>query len=290
MPRSKAGPSRDSASRDKSIGSHQSESEQAETAAESARAEALLRTTSKAKGKQRAPAQIKKAIRKSTDSLFKIQRPTTGSSDSAARRRVNKKAKAVCEFVRAKYTKGDFTNEYTGAVLFRGKPSYSKGNNERFKEKVDAVLLEENVRFNMELKCFTAKVQTVEVAIAVREAMKAVSEADEATLTENGPTDKDIDEVFNFDEVKTFDLHIIESLLHEGTEVMGIAGDTFPFKTRLKDAGFSYARDKRMWVAPVDTDTTYLEEIFLTNGFNITSHVGAEDHEDDASEHSGDAE
>ena len=48
--------------------------------------------------------------------------------------------------VRAKYQKGDLKDSFTGAVYFRGKPRYR--NNDTFKEKVNAKLLTENVRWN----------------------------------------------------------------------------------------------------------------------------------------------
>ena len=56
--------------------------------------------------------------------------------------------------VRAKYQKGDLKDTLTGAVYFRGKPRY--GGNDTFKEKVNAKLLVENLRWNDELKLYTA--------------------------------------------------------------------------------------------------------------------------------------
>ena len=50
---------------------------------------------------------------------------------------------------------------------------------------------------------------------------------------------------------------------------MGIAGDTFPFKEYIKDAGFTFNRDKTMWVAPMGTDISSLEEMFDQYGFDV---------------------
>ena len=56
-------------------------------------------------------------------------------------------------------------------------PSY--GFNALYKDKVNAKLLSEEVRFNSELKMYTAKVYSPEQAIMVRDAAKLVCEADE---------------------------------------------------------------------------------------------------------------
>ena len=79
----------------------------------------------------------------------------------------HKLSPAMFSVVRAKYQKGDLKDSFTGAVYFRGKPRYR--NNDTFKDKVNAKLLTENVRWNDEFKCYTAKVYTVEGAIMVRE-------------------------------------------------------------------------------------------------------------------------
>ena len=75
----------------------------------------------------------------------------------------------------------------------------------------------------------------------VREAMKMVSEQDEKDLNETAPSDEDIAEIFNFPEAKSTAIAIINEVDNDN---MGIAGDTFPFKEYIKDAGFIFNRDK----------------------------------------------
>ena len=100
----------------------------------------------------------------------------------------------------------------------------------------------------------------------VREAMKMVSEQDEKDLNETAPSDEDIAEIFNFPEAKSTAIAIINEV---GDDNMGIAGDTFPFKEYIKDAGFMFDRDKIMWVAPMGTDISSLEEMFDQYGFDV---------------------
>ena len=74
---------------------------------------------------------------------------------------------------------------YSGAIengQMHGPGRLQYANNDVFKTKVGAKLLAEPVRWNDSLKCYTAKVWTPEQAIMLREAMKMVSEQDEADL------------------------------------------------------------------------------------------------------------
>jgi len=81
--------------------------------------------------------------------------------------------------VRAEYQKGEFQGMYSGAVYARGVPLM--GYNDTYKDKVGAKLLAEHLRFNTELKLYTAKVYSPEQAIMVREAAKMVCDEDEVT-------------------------------------------------------------------------------------------------------------
>ena len=116
------------------------------------------------------------------------------------------------KLMRAKYQKGDKMDALSGAVYFRGKPRF--GNNEVFKGKVQPNLLAEGLRWNDEIKLYTAKVYTPEQVIKIRECMKTVSKDDEADLTESAPTDDEIFEVFDFDERKSVDIRIIAEFNH----------------------------------------------------------------------------
>ena len=127
---------------------------------------------------KKAPIHGGKRVSKATYSFTRAA-AAQGSSNKAGRRGAAKKTKARLEFVRATYQKGNSAGNLTGAVYMRGVPSY--GCNEIYKEKVNAKLLTETLRFNTELKVYTAKVSSPEQAIFVREAAKMACEADEVS-------------------------------------------------------------------------------------------------------------
>ena len=94
-----------------------------------------------------------------------------------SRRGAAKKSKARLLFIRAKYQKTEREGTLTGSVYARGVPSY--GYNEQWKEKTNAKLLNETMKFNTELNLYTGKVNSPEQAIMLRDAAKEVCEADE---------------------------------------------------------------------------------------------------------------
>ena len=124
---------------------------------------------------KKAPIHGGKRVSKATYSFARAA--AQASSTPPSRRGAAKKAKARLEFHRAKYQKGDSAGNNSGTIYARGVPSF--GHNEKYKEKVNAKLLTETLRFNTELKVYTAKVHSPEQAIMVREAAKMVCEADE---------------------------------------------------------------------------------------------------------------
>ena len=106
------------------------------------------------------------------------------------------------------------------------------------------------------------------------------------TLNEEGPTDEEIFEIFNFPERKSVDIEKVPFTL-ESQEVIGFGGATYPFKNDFKDAGFDFkgtvdGTPINMWVAPADTDTADLEEKMVEYGFNINEYDGAGNDADDA--------
>ena len=103
----------------------------------------------------------------------------------------------------------------------------------------------------------------------VREAMKMVSEEDEKDLLETAPTDEDIEEIFNFPEAKDTTISIISEVDIDGEPMMGLAGFTYPFKDDIKKVGFNFYGPTSMWIAPVGTDISELEEKFHLYGFNV---------------------
>ena len=251
----------------------------------------LLAAAAARKGKGKAPITTpdkpKRTIHKNKGKrVFVFHKAGSASSSgspasSSGRRRQNKVSVATLTFMRAKYQKGDKSGQLTGTVYFRGKPRF--GNNDTFKEKVNAKLLGNSCRWNDELKVYTAPVHTYEEAIMVREAMKMVSEKDEEDLMESAPTDEDIGEIFTFPEVKDTTISIINEFDVDGNTNIAIAGSTYPFKDMIKDNGFTFHRDGQMWIAPLGTDISSLEEKFDEYGFDVEKYdeaASASDAED----------
>ena len=127
---------------------------------------------------KKAPIHGGKRVAKKTYSFAKAAAGASSSS-TPSRRGAARKSKARLEFVRAKYQKGDSAGNVSGTVYGRGLPSY--GYNEKYKEKVNDKLLSESLRFNTEMKVYTAKVNSPEQANMVRDAAKMVCEADEVS-------------------------------------------------------------------------------------------------------------
>ena len=59
------------------------------------------------------------------------------------------------------------------------------------------------------------------------------------TLNEEGPTDDDIYEIFDFPERKSVDIDKVP-FTFDSKEVIGFGGATYPFKTDLKNCGFEF--------------------------------------------------
>ena len=202
-----------------------------------------------------------------------------GSTSSTSSKKISK---AVFSLVKALYQKGDKKGQLSGAIYFRGKPRYRM--NEIFKDKVNGVLLEERVRWNDELKTYTARVSTYEQACMVLEAMRMVSEADEKDLKEV-EVDESIFEGASPTEIKMFPLEV------EGEMKEAIAGTTYPFKTILKAAGFAFHNmvndaPMRLWLremseAQPEMDFDDLEAEFVKYGFAVEKYDGIGEEEDD---------
>ena len=133
--------------------------------------------------------------------------------------------------IKARYQKGDKKDAFTGAIYLRGKPTY--GNNKKFKDKLFPVFLKERLRWNDELKLYTAKVYTPEQAIMVLDNMREVSEECEKSLN-----DISVDESI-FDDAK--EAIITMFLLEvEGTMMLALAGTAYPWGDMLKKEKFSF--------------------------------------------------
>ena len=101
------------------------------------------------------------------------------------------------------------------------------------------------------------------------------------TLNENGPTDEEIIEVFDFAERKSVDIDKVPFTLNS-IDVIGFGGATYPFKIDFTNHGFEFKgtvddTTYNMWVAPADTDTTDLEAKIIEYGFNIVDYDDAAD-------------
>ena len=152
--------------------------------------------------------------------------------------------------IKARYQKGDKKDEFTGAIYFRGQPTY--GNNENFKDKLFPVFLKERLRWNDELKLYTAKVYTPEQAIMVLDNMREVSEECEKSLAHIS-----VDESI-FDDAKEASITMFP-LEVDGKMTLAVGGTTFPWGDKLKKEKFSFehivnGEPLNLWLRDEDTN------------------------------------
>ena len=103
----------------------------------------------------------------------------------------------------------------------------------------------------------------------IREAMKMVSEQDEADLAD-APTDEEIADVFDFEDANPVNINIVAEFNMNGDVTKAIGGATYAFKDLLTKKGFEFDRAiTKMWHAPVDTDTDDIEAMMEQYGFNV---------------------
>ena len=245
----------------------------------------LAAAATRKSGKQPTVTRAPAGIRKAGKNLFSFKKlPRAGSSGDGKRRKSGKNDAAMISFVRARFQKGTKDKELTGTVYAHFKPRY--GNNDKCKEKIHAKSLMETTRWNDELKVYRLRAWSVEQAIMYREAMKMVSEEDEADINKTAPTDEEIAEVFNFPEAKELGIHKMPVTI-AGQEMIGFGGTTVAFKDEFKERGFSFHRNVindalvQLWVAPIDTDTTDLEGMFEEYGFPLEEFDGVDECDDD---------
>ena len=112
---------------------------------------------------RRAPAPAPRLV-----SLSAIAKSPGGKT----RRKNHGTDKATFDLVQARYQKGDKTGQLTGAIYYRGKPRF--GNNERYKQLVEAVMLAEKLRWNDELKLYTGMCWSDKIAAKILNAMRQV--------------------------------------------------------------------------------------------------------------------
>ena len=220
-------------------------------------------------------------LKTSPKKVFIFKKPNASTSQGGNGFRKEKKVTgAVVTFVRAKYQKGDKLHQLTGNVYMQARPRYAS--NAIFKEKVGAKLLIEPMRWNNELKTYRAKIYSSKQAKMLRDTMKMLSPDDGNDLDTNGPTDEDIDEVFDFEERKLAEISIILEFELDGEMTKAIGGMTFPWKETLQEAGFIFSFQTKMYHAPVDTDTDDIEAMFDEYGFDVETFEHMEVAEDEA--------
>lgn len=234
------------------------------------------RAAGKAKATETAAETPKKKI------SFKKLARESGSSSSwkAGRRRSNKDSPAVFILVRAKYMKGDKQGEYTGSVYFRGKPRYSAAGNTKFKEALAKHLLTESLRWNDELKLFTARVYTVKQARLLLKEMRGLVDGDK-----DMPEDIDT-AVFDEVDASKYTINVVPIEV-DGVPHLALSGATFPFKDELKEKGFTFNTEVNgteglaMWVAPTaEIDQEELDLRFTEYGFEV-EYCEVDDDDDD---------
>lgn len=218
--------------------------------------------------------------------LSKLRKPGSsggeGGSSRGGKSSSFKKSTATWSLVRAKYQKGDKTGEYSGAIYYRGKPRY--GQNEAYKQLAAKHLLTERLRWNDELKLYTARVYAAGQARSLLTAFKEL-EGGEADLPE------DIEESV-FDEATPAEVLIFPITVHEGPtskdqDMLAVSGTTFPFKDELKTRGFSFhttVNDEdgvNLWLAPhEEVDEDAIAELFKEYGFEVDVLDGVGDEDD----------
>ena len=257
-------------SRTDRMGSHQSEAEVDQIAAEQP---ALLAAATARKSSNKKVPKDARVGKK----LFTFPKAKEQTSWKAGRRRSGKTSPASFSLVKAKYMKGDKADQFTGRIYFHGKPRF--GHNDLFKKKVQPKLLKHPLRWNEEMKVYRAEVHQAKQAEKVLEAMKTVSAEDEADL-EDAVVDSTI-----FDDANSADISLFEMEV-DGKMMACIAGCTFPWGDELTERGFKYYNDidgrvVQMWAAPTDTvDFDELQSLFEEYGFPVTIFDGVDDSDD----------
>jgi hypothetical protein len=191
----------------------------------------------------------------------------------------HKVSPAVFSVIKAMYQKGPNKNEPTGNVYLRAKPRYY--NNEKFKQAVGKLCLAEPLRWNTELKLYTAKVYTIEQCNKILNEMRSY----------DGGIDlpEAVDETV-FEGARPVDIQIIETVIQDGEEYVGVGGSTYPFKDELKDRGFKFqatinGKLVQLWLKPKDdVDLDDLAVLFTEYGFDVEQYeaIDEEDMEEEA--------
>ena len=196
------------------------------------------------------------------------------------RRNNDKKSEAVFSAVRATYQKGDLMNQETGAVYYRGKPRFGK--NSKYKELMQTIFLAEPLRWNDQLKVYTAKVYNETQLDKAKDAHKSLDDEEKADLEKSN---NEVDtSVFNFDKFKepiitSMPINIDDNVLH------AFGGMTYPWKDILTKVGYEFksvvnGQQAQLWVGPPDIKQELIDQ-FLDYGFELDEYDGVDDEEEE---------
>ena len=200
-----------------------------------------------------------------------------------------KAAKATFAVVAATYQKGDKAGQYTGAVYMRSKPRY--GLNEAYKAALAPHLLAEGLRWNDELKVYTAKVYTIKQAQMLLDITRDLDDKHKEDLDES--VDESPFEHARDAEIHVFPMTVTDGPTGQNEDVVAIAGMTYPFKNELMKRGFIFKNTVngtagvQLWLKAMDADDPETEELvcFMEKyGFTVEQHDAVEFDDDDAKE------
>ena len=243
--------------------------------------------------KGKAPAASKQKGKKLFDLSSLIKKSSTVTSSGGSRSSPMKPSKATFALVAAVFQKGDKKGELTGSIYMRAKPRYGK--NEEFKTTCEKDLLNEKLRWNDELKVYTAKVHTPAQAQLILDAMRTIDEKHEEDLADE-TIDESVFEEANDVQIVAFPMTVHEGATSQDEECLAFGGSTYPFKEELKARGFVFKstvngnEGVQLWLKPLaETETDKAEIFALMNkyGFRVDEHDGVQPQEGAASSTSG---
>ena len=140
-----------------------------------------------------------------------------------------------------------------------------------------AATLNERLRWNDELKVYTARIYSATQARLLLKVAKTLAGGEEDLPA-------DIDETV-FEEASSTHLTVFPITVHEGPtsqnqEMLAVSGSTFPFKNDLKERGFAFSNTVNdmvlnVWLAPKGTvDLPELTAKFEEYGFTVEEFTG----------------
>ena len=228
--------------------------------------------------KAKATVASKKTEKKLFDLSTLIKKSTGVTSSGGSRSSPMKPSKATFALTAAVFQKGDRKGELTGSVYVRAKPRYGK--NEEFKAVCEKHLLNEKLRWNDELKVYTAKVYTPKQGQLVLDAIRTIDDKHEEDLADE-TIDESVFEEANAAHIVSFPITVNEGVTSHDEECFALGGNTYPFKEELKERGFIFKNTVngnegvQLWLKPLaDTDKNEILDFMNKYGFHVEEHDG----------------